>query len=466
MNLITYALSKKGIINVDGKQYKPELENGNIVYKEIEKPGIEKPGEYTTFILEDSLMKFEDSGEMGIVIVNTYENSIKELYINNTHVEHLPYSKLGDEQDFDPMEDMFPVDPSCIVKAKKGDQIKIKGSFSLYINAFAANDVNAVSISNVVLQNDLEDCSYMFAGINLTEAPKIPQNAKNCNFMFFMCITLTEAPVIPEGVTDCSGMFSGCIGLTTLPSENVDLMYNHNDGLEHSSCYSDCANIINPITIDDIPVDWGGNKVEEPVNEYTTFTVSEGTLNINNCDFYDGLIMTEWYIDGVQQSLPPEGGMAGSEAIECQVLDGQQIKIKGHFTLYYSDITSIDDLVLEDNLTNYYYMFGNCMNLTRINISNANTENVTNMSYMFVNCMNLTKLDLTSFDTSKVTNMSYMFIGCKNLVELDLSSFDTSNVTSKTNMFENVPSTCMIKVGSKWTLTESETGFTGTFTRV
>ena len=157
MNIISYALSKKGIINVDGKQYKPELENGNIVYKEIEKPGIEKPGDYTTFILEDSLMKFEDSGEMGIVIVNTYENSIKELYINNTHVEHLPSSKLGDEQDFDPMEDMFPVDGSCIVKAKKGDQIKIKGSFSLYINAFAANDVNAVSISNVVLQNDLEE---------------------------------------------------------------------------------------------------------------------------------------------------------------------------------------------------------------------------------------------------------------------------------------------------------------------
>ena len=273
MNIISYALSKKGIINVDGKQYKPELENGNIVYKEIE-----KPGEYTTFILEDSLMKFEDSGEMGIVIVNTYENSIKELYINNTHVEHLPSSKLGDEQDFDPMEDMFPVDGSCIVKAKKGDQIKIKGSFSLYINAFAANDVNAVSISNVVLQNDLEDCSYMFAGINLTEVPKIPQNAKNCNFMFFMCITLTEAPiipnsvtncsgmfamtyiteapVIPEGATDCSGMFSGCIGLTTLPSENVDLMYNHNDGLEHSSCYSDCENIINPISYDEIPDNW------------------------------------------------------------------------------------------------------------------------------------------------------------------------------------------------------------------
>ena len=276
MDLVTYALSKKGIIRIDEKEYKPELENGEIVYKEIEKQVPEVPtNEYTTFILEDSLMKFEDSGEMGIIIVNTYENSIEELYVNNTHVEYLPQSKLGDEQDFDPMEDMFPVSMSCIVKAKKGDQIKIKGSFSLYINLFMEN---TVSISNVALQSDLENCNYMFIGINLTEAPVIPQNAKNCSWMFAMCTSLTEAPAIPEGVTncsymfamtgiteapaipegvtDCSCMFAGCTGLTAIPQSNVDLMYNHSEELIHMACYSESTNIIDPISYDEIPDDW------------------------------------------------------------------------------------------------------------------------------------------------------------------------------------------------------------------
>ena len=44
MDIITYALSKKGIIRIGEKEYKPELENGNIVYKEIK-----KPVKYTTF---------------------------------------------------------------------------------------------------------------------------------------------------------------------------------------------------------------------------------------------------------------------------------------------------------------------------------------------------------------------------------------------------------------------------------
>ena len=457
MDLVTYALSKKGIIRIDEKEYKPELENGNIVYKEIE-----KPVEYTTFTLEDSLMKFEDSGEMGIIIVNTYENSIEELYVNNTHVKYLPPSKLGDEQDFDPTEDMFPVDMSCIVKAKKGDQIKIKGSFSLYINAFAANDVNAVSISNVVLQNDLEDCSYMFTGINLTEAPKMPQNAKNCTMMFAMCTSLTkaqvipegvtncmgmfamtgitEAPVIPSSVTDCSGMFSGCIGLTTLPSENVDLMYNHNDGLEHSSCYSDCVNIVNPITIDDIPTEWGGNKVEEPIGPtgptgetgptgptgetggsgeeeepglYTTFTVGEsGTLNLANIS--SGSIK-ELYIDDVAQDLPTGIGYNGTSAYTVE--NGQKIKIKGSFRLNGTTLL-IKDIVLQNDLEDCNYMFDGCTGLTQ---APAIPSSVTNCSFMFNGCTGLTQAPVIP---NSVTDCSFMFYGCTSLTTLPSENVD------------------------------------------
>ena len=288
MNLISYALSKKGIINVDGKQYKPELKDGEIVYKKIE-----KPGEYTTFTFMGS------TADM-LVMANNAPNSITELYINDVPQE-LPTLSLVELMGGDTDNKHF-----TILKPKEGDIIKIKGGFSLTANngdlsgVFEGN--NEFNISNIILQNDLEDCSwmftmcasltevpvipssvtdcsFMFTGTSITEAPVIPNSVTNCNNMFCGCTTLTEAPVIPNGVTDCSYMFDECISLTeapvipssvtncecmflncssltTLPSENVDLMYNHNDELKHSICYLNCTKIIDPISYDEIPDDW------------------------------------------------------------------------------------------------------------------------------------------------------------------------------------------------------------------
>ena len=155
---------------------------------------------------------------------------------------------------------------------ENGQKIKIKGSFRL--------NGTTLLIKDIVLQNDLEDCNYMFQGckslteapvipttvtncegmfnscISLTEAPVIPTTVTNCSFMFDGCTGLTQAPVIPSSVTDCSFMFYGCTSLTTLPPENVDLMYTRGDELQHESCYSGCTKIVKPITYDDILVDW------------------------------------------------------------------------------------------------------------------------------------------------------------------------------------------------------------------
>ena len=75
--------------------------------------------------------------------------------------------------------------------------------------------------------------------------------------------------------------------------------------------------------------------------------------------------------------------------------------------------------------------------------------------------------ELVKLNVNNITSMSEMFYNCSSLTSLDLSSWDTSKVTNKTYMFLNVPSTCQIIVSdSLWTLTEKETGFTGTFIRV
>ena len=83
----------------------------------------------------------------------------------------------------------------------------------------------------------------------------------------------------------------------------------------------------------------------------------------------------------------------------------------------------------------YNNLFGDCTNLTSLDLSNFNTSKVISMYSMFCNCTNLTSLDLSSFNTSKVFNMSNMFSSCKLLTSLNLSSFDTSTVSDMSGMF-------------------------------
>ncbi|MBQ1629060.1 MAG: BspA family leucine-rich repeat surface protein, partial [Treponema sp.] len=74
------------------------------------------------------------------------------------------------------------------------------------------------------------------------------------------------------------------------------------------------------------------------------------------------------------------------------------------------------------------------------------------MSYMFGDCTDLTSLDVSKFDTSKVTDMYNMFGGCKALISLDVSKFDTSKVTNMALMFKacNNLTTIYAAAGTDW----------------
>lgn len=87
------------------------------------------------------------------------------------------------------------------------------------------------------------------------------------------------------------------------------------------------------------------------------------------------------------------------------------------------------------NVQDMELMFGDCTQLTNINLTSFNTSNVTDMGRMFYNCRSLTSLDVSSFNTSSVTNMNLMFGSCCRLTSLDLSNFNTSNVTNMSEMF-------------------------------
>ena len=87
------------------------------------------------------------------------------------------------------------------------------------------------------------------------------------------------------------------------------------------------------------------------------------------------------------------------------------------------------------HVTNMRFMFMDCTQLLKLDLSNFDASHVTSMWNMFSGCENLKELNLSNFDTSNVTDMAGMFAGCKNLKELDLSHFDTSQVENMEGMF-------------------------------
>lgn len=91
-----------------------------------------------------------------------------------------------------------------------------------------------------------------------------------------------------------------------------------------------------------------------------------------------------------------------------------------------------------------YYMFKDCIGLTKLNLKGITCENSTDMEAMFANCSQVPTFDLSSFNTAKCKTMSYTFFHCGTAKELDLSSFDTSNVTDMSHMFQH--SNCLEKI--------------------
>jgi len=88
-----------------------------------------------------------------------------------------------------------------------------------------------------------------------------------------------------------------------------------------------------------------------------------------------------------------------------------------------------------DKLINMNAMFGECKSLTSINLTNINTKKVIDMHHMFYQCESLTNLDVSSFNTENVIYMNAMFSECKSLTDLNLSNFNTRNVNSMVSMF-------------------------------
>ena len=108
------------------------------------------------------------------------------------------------------------------------------------------------------------------------------------------------------------------------------------------------------------------------------------------------------------------------------------------------DCSSLKEINLSNfntnNVINMWSMFSNYSSLKDINLSSFNTKNVTSMTCMFYKCSSLTNINLSNFNTNNVTNMSGMFCECSSLKILNLSNFNTNNVDNMDYIFSKCPS--------------------------
>ena len=128
---------------------------------------------------------------------------------------------------------------------------------------------------------------------------------------------------------------------------------------------------------------------------------------------------------------------------------------------------TIETIKIEDNsgdILDCSYLFGGsdeikvCLYLTKIDLSNFNTENVTDMKFMFYGCARLFNVSILGLKTDKVEDMSYMFGSCSSIKMLDLSSFDKTNLKDASYMFSNCMSLEEIDVTEKkWNISNTLT---------
>lgn len=128
----------------------------------------------------------------------------------------------------------------------------------------------------------------------------------------------------------------------------------------------------------------------------------------------------------------------------------------------YRTVADIEGLNYLDTTytTDMNTMFRGCQALV-IDTSGFNTSNVTNMEDMFGDCDNITTLNLSNFDTTNVLSIAGMFTNCDNLQTLNLTSFNTAAlktspmITRYDYAFAWCPSLQKVYVGDNWTLDEA-----------
>ena len=100
------------------------------------------------------------------------------------------------------------------------------------------------------------------------------------------------------------------------------------------------------------------------------------------------------------------------------------------------------------SVTSFTGLFSSCENLRTIGMEGLNTSSMISMIGTFMNCSSLERIDLSQLDTSNVIDMSWLFCGCRSLKEADLSCLNTEKVMDMSCMFLNCTQLEKVRFGT------------------
>ena len=328
-------------------------------------------------------------------------------------------------------------------------------------------------IENLNTENvkDMRDMFYDCSGlISLDVTHFNTENVTSMSSMFNSCRGLTSLDVThfnTENVTSMSSMFNSCRGLTSLDVTHFNTANVKNMSFMFSSCNKlKEIYVSDKFVTDDVidseymfsycgslsgDIDWTSDKATDktyaktgggyfrdkaydnrPWVKYADGTLTfrcgyKKTLGENEYELNSGEKLPKWYTHDTEISkVVFEASFANAKPTSCYA-----------WFQDFKNLTQIEGIenLNTANVTDMSYMFKNCSNLAKLDVTHFNTAKVTTMNSMFTRCSNLAELDVTHFNTANVTNMYEMFNGCSNLVKLDITHFNTAKVTTMFGMF-------------------------------
>ena len=314
------------------------------------------------------------------------------------------------------------------------------------------------------------------------------ENVKDMSDMFYDCSGLISLDVThfnTENVTSMGSMFNSCRGLTSLDvthfnTANVKSMsfmfswcnklkeiyvsdkFVTDDVISSEYMFSYCSSLSGDIDWKSVKVSdktyaktGGGYFRDKAYDNRPWVKYADGTLTFR-CGYKKTLGENEYELNS-GKNLPAWN--TPNNNINLVVFDASFANAKpttcSKWFQGFENLKQIEGIenLNTANVTDMSYMFKNCSNLAKLDVTHFNTAKVTTMLGMFNACSNLTELDVTHFNTAKVTIMNGMFSCCSNLTELDLTHFNTANVTNMYDMFFGCKSLTTIYVSDEFVIT-------------
>ena len=342
---------------------------------------------------------------------------------------------------------------------------------SMYMWFYEMSNLQSITGINYLNTSEVTNMAFTFSNCEKLTSLDVSHfntdKVTTMQYMFVDCQKLTSLDMSSfntAGVTDMEGLFSDCNNLTTIYAGNgwnTDAVTVSNTAYMFSDCYrlvggKGTAYNENHTGKDYAHIDGGPSNpgyFTAGTEAYACYTPSNTTLTF----YYDNLRYSRTGTTfGLNSGASFPAWFDGSTnenvtkvVFNSSFADARPTTTHGWFDEMY-ELTSVQGIenLNTSEVTDMAVMFGDCGELTAVDVSHFDTRKVTTMAYMFYYCSRLTSLNVRGFDTGNVTDMSGMFEACAGLTALDVTNFNTGNVTNMYGMFEDCDGLTSLDLGN------------------